>query len=208
MKGGNRVKNKNLEFTKDLGSEFSSLIKIENQKQSLRNGIIIAILAISIIIGIINLVLSKRALSQTREINDYTKTEEKLYQTLEITYDNDLNINFDNINNIEETTYKTITIKNKGNSKAIFDLKINSIKTSLVDQNVLSYKITKNDILLGNKKLPLKETNIDSEVIIEPGSTITYKIEINKISNIDIENPHFYANIVVVPNHNQTIAEN
>ena len=202
------MKNKNLEFTKDLESEFSSLIKQENQKQTLRNGIIIAILAVSIIIGIINLVLSKRALSQTREINDYTKTEEKLYQTLEITYNDNSDIKFDNINNIEGPTYKTIAIKNRGNSKAVFDLKIKSIKTSLVDQNVWSYEKKKNDILLGNKKLPLKETNIDSEVTIEPGSTIIYKIEINKVNNIDIEDPHFYANIVVVPNHTQIITEN
>lgn len=96
-------------------------------------------------------------------------------------------------------TPKVITVTNEGNATITFDIKLTSIKTSLLSTKNLVYTITENGETTTSKELPLAETSIVRDVTIAPKETIRYIINISY--NGVVENnlaPNYYnANIDV-----------
>jgi len=202
------MKNRNEDFKNTLAIEYSALIENENEKNKKRYMILFSIILITLIITITSLILSIVSFSHTKEINDSTKTQGSSYKTLEVVYNQDQFINIERVQDKKEIPSKIITVKNTGTTATNFDIKINSIKTSVITNNVLSYTLVQNDITNSEKNIPLSETTIVKNLVINPDSTMTFKLDINYKEGINSEiNDYYFANVIVEQSSDEILKE-
>ncbi len=202
------MKNKNEDFKSELETQYNTLI-IAGQKEQKNNLLIITILLVlTFISSIFSLILSSKALSQTKKINEQVKTTDLIYKTLEVVYSDDQYINIESLKDGYKSN-KTITITNKGDTKITFDIKISSIKTSLPTTSDLIYTITKVGGTSIQKSLPLNETSIVINESLGKDETVVYSFDIDyKGPKQDSEKMSYYfANISVNQNQNNTLKE-
>lgn len=191
---------KNENFKKELETQYSILIKAEENDKRRKNIIIITILSITLISTLLSLGFSYQSF---KYIKDNKKTEIKentLHTTLSTTFNNGSLLSVNNI----RTGYvlespKVITITNEGDTEITYNIKLVSIKTSLLSTNNLVYKITKHNETSNTKELPLVNNNIVTEAKIAPKETTQYILEVQYNGILDdysVSN-NYQANILV-----------
>lgn len=197
---------KNEEFSKELETQYNILIKAEARKTNQRFIAIFIILCLSLISCLLSLVFSAKAFLNTKEdVEKATTIEKNYYETLSITYNGNKNLNLENIGtNYTLEKPKVIQITNEGNSPVTFNVKISSIKTSLLATNNLRYTIERDGNPTITKELPLSDTNILTNVVIAPSETITYTIKASFIGNFDDYSNYYRAVIDIVQQSNSS----
>ena len=192
---------KNENFKSQLETQYNILIKASEKKEQKRYICILIILISTLIAVIISIIFAYKAYQSSNEIKGKEKNSNTYYETLSVIYNGDNTLNLSNIGNgYNLVNPRTITITNEGEDDIIFNINLNSIKTSLLSTNNLIYTINSSNNESTNKELPLTDKTIINKQKISPGETITYTImvkfnESNNYSNyynakinIDIQN--------------------
>ena len=197
-----KVNNDN--FKAELENQYSILIQAEKKEQLKRTIIISIILLLTLISVITSTVFAYLSYKNSSKINNNEKEVEYYYETLAVTYNSSL-INIPNlVTNYSLENPKVITIENNGNSEITYDMKLSSIKSSLASSTNLVYTITNDGKTSSEKELPLKDSNILSDIKISPNEITTYIINIRYNGAIDPNyNNYYQANIVVEQKGNQ-----
>ena len=197
---------KNEEFSKELETQYNILIKAEARKTNQRFIAIFIVLCLSLICGLLSLVFSAKAFFNSKEDIDKNNAIEKYYfETLSITYNGDKTLDLENIGtNYTLPNPRVVQITNEGNSPITFNVKISGIKTSLLATNNLRYTVERDGKPTLTKELPLSDTDILKNVVIEPNETITYTFKASFIGNFDDYSNYYKASIDIVQQSNSS----
>lgn len=194
---------KNENFKEELENQYSILIKASEKKEKKYFIIIICILIVTLIATIVSCVFASSALKASKKINEEQETRiNTYYKTLNVSYNNGSKLDLQRIGNgYELQTPKTITITNNGDTNITYNIKLNSIQTSLISTNNLKYTLITNNQTGNAIELPLNEKIIVQEAKIEPEQTIKYIIKASfngQMEENDYSN-YYRANIVIEP---------
>lgn len=194
------MKNKNEEFKNELETQYNILIQTERKEQQKRTIAILTILSLTLLATIISLILSYKSYKNSLTVTKNQTEQKTYYRILSTTFNNSEKIEISSITNgyfLAEP--KVITITNEGDTDITFNLKISSIKTSLLTNNNLVYNITENGEMSINRALPLNECNLLENILIQPNETKTYTINIKFNGYIEEGNTSNYynANIII-----------
>ena len=198
---------KNEEFSKELETQYNILIKAEAKKTEQRFIAMFIILCLTLVSGLISLVFAAKAYFNTKEdVNNIEEVEKVYFETLSITYNNGNRLELNEIG----TDYvlpnpKVIQITNEGNNPTSFNIKISSIKTSLLATNNLRYTVERNGEQTLTKELPLSDTEIIKNVVIEPDETITYTIRASFTGTFDDYSNYYNANVDIIQNNTASV---
>lgn len=192
---------KNEEFKEELEKQYSILIRASEKKEKKYFIIIISILVVTLLGTIVSIIFAGSAFNNSKKLNkNIEATTTTYYRTLSVTFNNGQKLELRNIGNgYELTNPKTITITNTGDKKITFNIKFNSIDTSLLSSNNLTYTITSNGETSSPKELPLSEKNILTDIEIEPEETLTYIIKASFTGQMEENNysNYYNANIAI-----------
>ncbi len=186
---------KNENFKSQLETQYNILIKASEKKEQKRYICILIILISTLIAVIISIIFAYKAYQSSNEIKGKEKNSNTYYETLSVIYNGDNTLNLSNIGNgYNLVNPRTITITNEGEDDIIFNINLNSIKTSLLSTNNLIYTINSNNNESTNKELPLTDKTIINKQKISPGETITYTIMVKFNGTMESNNYSNYYN--------------
>ncbi len=194
-------------FKDELETQYNILIKANEEKEQQRYMIIFIIIIITLLFSFISMFFAFKAYRSTKSINDENQVITKVYnQVLSTTFNNGETLSLLQISNgYTLATPKIITITNEGDSDIIFDIKLTSIKTTMVSTNNLVYTLTKDNEVSDTMELPLNDKIITQNITITPNQTMTFIL--NAKYNGVIENGLSYeysANISIEQKNNKT----
>lgn len=186
---------KNENFKSQLETQYNILIKASEKKEQKRYICILIILISTLIAVIISIIFAYKAYQSSNEIKGKEKNSNTYYETLSVIYNGDNTLNLSNIGNgYNLVNPRTITITNEGEDDIIFNINLNSIKTSLLSTNNLIYTINSSNNESTNKELPLTDKTIINKQRISPGETITYTIMVKFNGTMESNNYSNYYN--------------
>ena len=186
---------KNENFKSQLETQYNILIKASEKKEQKRYICILIILISTLIAVIISIIFAYKAYQSSNEIKGKEKNSNTYYETLSVIYNGDNTLNLSNIGNgYNLVNPRTITITNEGEDDIIFNINLNSIKTSLLSTNNLIYTINSSNNESTNKELPLTDNTIINKQKISPGETITYTIMVKFNGTMESNNYSNYYN--------------
>lgn len=198
---------KNENFKSELENQYSILIRANEKKEHQRYMVLLVIILITFSVCLVSMLFSFKAYSSTNKINDENKVITNTHtQTLTTMFNNGRTLNIPKITNgYELSTPKVIQITNEGNSDIIFDIKLNSIKTTLLSTNNFVYTLTKDNVTGDAMSLPLSDKVIAQSITIEPNQTITFilKVKFNGVLENNDTNNSYSANIIVEQKNNK-----
>lgn len=196
---------KNDKFKSELETQYGILIKASEKNKKQRYIFLLVLILITYISVLVSVVFSYQALKNSSTINKQNKeVVNTYYQTLSTVFETGNDITINNLDNgYVLATPKIIEITNNGDKSITFNIKISSIKTSLISTNNLVYTLTNNQESKTSNVLPLQEKLIASNVEIAPNETITYQLSIafNGILEAGNNTNSYQANIVVEQNN-------
>lgn len=186
---------KNENFKSQLETQYNILIKASEKKEQKRYICVLIILISTLIAVIISIIFAYKAYQSSNEIKGKEKNSNTYYETLSVIYNGDNTLNLSNIGNgYNLVNPRTITITNEGEDDIIFNINLNSIKTSLLSTNNLIYTINSSKNESTNKELPLTDKTIINKQKISPGETITYTIMVKFNGTMESNNYSNYYN--------------
>ena len=186
---------KNENFKSQLETQYNILIKASEKKEQKRYICILIILISTLIAVIVSIIFAYKAYQSSNEIKGKEKNSNTYYETLSVIYNGDNTLNLSNIGNgYNLVNPRTITITNEGEDDIIFNINLNSIKTSLLSTNNLIYTINSSNNESTNKELPLTDKTIINKQKISPGETITYTIMVKFNGTMESNNYSNYYN--------------
>ena len=186
---------KNENFKSQLETQYNILIKASEKKEQKRYICILIILISTLVAVIISIIFAYKAYQSSNEIKGKEKNSNTYYETLSVIYNGDNTLNLSNIGNgYNLVNPRTITITNEGEDDIIFNINLNSIKTSLLSTNNLIYTINSSNNESTNKELPLTDKTIINKQKISPGETITYTIMVKFNGTMESNNYSNYYN--------------
>ncbi len=197
---------KNENFKTELENQYSILIRANEKKEHQRYMVLLVVILITFSVCLVSMLFSYKAYSSTKEINDENKVITNVHtHTLTTTFNNGKTLNLTNITNgYELATPKVIQITNEGNSEIIFDIKLNSIKSTLSSTNNLVYTLTRGNTTSNAMSLPLSDKVIVPNITIEPSETITFVLKVKFNGTIEANTNNSYsANIVIEQKNNK-----
>lgn len=197
---------KNDNFKSELEVQYGILIEANEKAKKQRYIFLLVIVCLTFISVLISVFFSFKALDNSNKINKGEKESINTnYLTLSTIFKNGNDITINNIANGYIGTPKEIQITNDGDTDITFNIKISSIKTTLISTNNLVYILTKNGEEIANNVLPLQEKIIANEVKISPKETITYTINtaFNGVLEQNNNTNEYHANITIEQNNNK-----
>lgn len=191
---------KNDNFKSDLENQYTILIQAQERSEQRRFLAILVIITVTLLAVIVNAVFSFMAYKRSSDIQKDVKDEKTYYQTLSTVYNGSSSLVLDNIvTGYRLGTPKTIEITNDGDTAVTYNIKIASIKTSLLSTNNLFYTINSNGETSSTKQLPLTDKVILDNIKIEPKETRTYTIDVVfQGTTFEGENNNYYHASIIV----------
>ncbi|HAB66283.1 MAG TPA: hypothetical protein DCE23_02845 [Firmicutes bacterium] len=197
---------KNDNFKSELEVQYGILIEANEKAKKQRYIFLLSLVCLTFISVLVSVFFSYKALDNSNKINKGEKESINTnYLTLSTIFKNGNDITINNIDNGYIGIPKEIQITNDGDTDITFNIKISSIKTTLISTNNLVYILTKNGEEVANNVLPLQEKIIANEVKISPKETITYTINtaFNGILEQNNNTNEYHANITIEQNNNK-----
>lgn len=185
------------EFSKELEKQYSILIRAEERREAKRTLVIFAIVSATLLTCLINLLFAIKSFRDVTETDNQTVATYTYYETISTNFINGNDLNITNINNVSDLASKEIEITNEGDTECTFNIKLTSIKTSLLTTNNLVYTLVRDNNTSTPKNLPLKETTILSEVKIAPQETITYILNVTYNGSSSESTDYYQSDIVI-----------
>ena len=196
---------KNENFKNELENQYSILIRANERKEHQRYMVLLTIILVTFFTCLVTMFFSFKAFSSTKELTDDNKVLTNTHQlTLSTMFNNGKVLNLEKINTgYELSTPKVIQITNEGNSDIIFDIKLTSIKTSLLSTNNLVYTLTRDNETSDAMELPLNDKIIAQDIKINPEQTISFILKVKYNGTIESNNNNYSANIEIEQKNNK-----
>ncbi len=196
---------KNENFKNELENQYSILIRANERKEHQRYMVLLTIILVTFFTCLVTMFFSFKAFSSTKELTDDNKVLTNTHQlTLSTMFNNGRVLNLEKINTgYELSTPKVIQITNEGNSDIIFDIKLTSIKTSLLSTNNLVYTLTRDNETSDAMELPLNDKIIAQDIKINPEQTISFILKVKYNGTIESNNNNYSANIEIEQKNNK-----
>lgn len=196
---------KNENFKNELENQYSILIRANERKEHQRYMVLLTIILVTFFTCLVTMFFSFKAFSSTKELTDNNKVLTNTHQlTLSTMFNNGRVLNLEKINTgYELSTPKVIQITNEGNSDIIFDIKLTSIKTSLLSTNNLVYTLTRDNETSDAMELPLNDKIIAQDIRINPEQTISFILKVKYNGTIENNNNNYSANIEIEQKNNK-----
>ena len=196
---------KNENFKNELENQYSILIRANERKEHQRYMVLLTIILVTFFTCLVTMFFSFKAFSSTKELTDDNKVLTNTHQlTLSTMFNNGRVLNLEKINTgYELSTPKVIQITNEGNSDIIFDIKLTSIKTSLLSTNNLVYTLTRDNETSDAMELPLNDKIIAQDIKINPEQTISFILKVKYNGTIENNNNNYSANIEIEQKNNK-----
>ena len=196
---------KNENFKNELENQYSILIRANERKEHQRYMVLLTIILVTFFTCLVTMFFSFKAFSSTKELNDDNKVLTNTHQlTLSTMFNNGRVLNLEKINTgYELSTPKVIQITNEGNNDIIFDIKLTSIKTSLLSTNNLVYTLTRDNETSDAMELPLNDKIIAQDIKINPEQTISFILKVKYNGTIESNNNNYSANIEIEQKNNK-----
>ena len=196
---------KNENFKNELENQYSILIRANERKEHQRYMVLLTIILVTFFTCLVTMFFSFKAFSSTKELTDDNKVLTNTHQlTLSTMFNNGRVLNLEKINTgYELSTPKVIQITNEGNSDIIFDIKLTSIKTSLLSTNNLVYTLTRDNETSDAMELPLNDKIIAQDIRINPEQTISFILKVKYNGTIENNNNNYSANIEIEQKNNK-----
>lgn len=196
---------KNENFKNELENQYSILIRANERKEHQRYMVLLTIILVTFFTCLVTMFFSFKAFSSTRELNDDNKVLTNTHKlTLSTMFNNGRTLNLEKITTgYELSTPKVIQITNEGNSDIIFDIKLTSIKTSLLSTNNLVYTLTRDNETSDAMELPLNDKVIAQDMKINPDQTISFILKVKYTGTIENNTNNYSANIVIEQKNNK-----
>ena len=196
---------KNENFKNELENQYSILIRANERKEHQRYMVLLTIILVTFFTCLVTMFFSFKAFSSTKELTDDNKVLTNTHQlTLSTMFNNGRVLNLEKINTgYELSTPKVIQITNEGNSDIIFDIKLTSIKTSLLSTNNLVYTLTRDNETSDAMELPLNDKIIAQDIRINPEQTISFILKVKYNGTIESNNNNYSANIEIEQKNNK-----
>ena len=197
---------KNDDFKEELQNQYTILIKAEERQQKKRTITLYIICGLTLLLTIISLVSVMISLSNTKSEHSKTSEPKTVYQTLVTNYNGSKTLNLTAIGNgYYLQNPAVISVSNEGDVPLTYNIKLSNIQTSLLSTNNLVYTITKNNETSAAKELPLSEGNILSDIKLNAGETVTYRIDVkfNGVLEAGNYSNYYKANITVEQSTNK-----
>lgn len=197
---------KNDDFKEELQNQYTILIKAEERQQKKRTITLYIICGLTLLMTIISLVSVMISLSNTKSEHSKTSEPKTVYQTLVTNYNGSKTLNLTAIGNgYYLQNPAVISVSNEGDVPLTYNIKLSNIQTSLLSTNNLVYTITKNNETSAAKELPLSEGNILSDIKLNAGETVTYRIDVkfNGVLEAGNYSNYYKANITVEQSTNK-----
>lgn len=191
---------KNDGFKEELQNQYTILIKAEERQQKKRTITLYIICGLTLLMTIVSLVSVMISLSNTKSEHSKTSEPKTVYQTLVTNYNGSKTLNLTAIGNgYYLQNPAVISVSNEGDVPLTYNIKLSNIQTSLLSTNNLVYTITKNNETSAAKELPLSEGNILSDIKLNAGETVTYRIDVkfNGVLEAGNYSNYYKANITV-----------
>lgn len=191
---------KNDDFKEELQNQYTILIKAEERQQKKRTITLYIICGLTLLMTIISLISVMISLSNTKSEHSKTSEPKTVYQTLVTNYNGSKTLNLTAIGNgYYLQNPAVISVSNEGDVPLTYNIKLSNIQTSLLSTNNLVYTITKNNETSAAKELPLSEGNILSDIKLNAGETVTYRIDVkfNGVLEAGNYSNYYKANITV-----------
>lgn len=193
-------------FKSELETQYGILIEASEKTKKQRYIFLLVVILITYLSVLVSIYFSYKAFKSSSKTNtDIKENINTKYLTLSTVYKNGTDITINNIDNGYIGTPKEIQITNDGNVEVTFNIKISSIKTTLISTNNLVYILEKNGEVTSENILPLQEKVIANEVKIAPQETITYKFNtaFNGVLEQGNNTNYYQANIIVEQNNDK-----
>lgn len=189
---------KNEKFKSELENQYNILIQAQEKSEKRRFIILCSIVLISLVSVLVSTIFSYMAYKNTIKTTTNNKPETNIYyQTLSTTYSNNSKLALSNIvTGYRLASPKTISITNDGDATITFNIKLSSIKTSLLSTNNLEYTLYGSGESI-TKPLPLSDKVILENISIAPNETKTYTLNVEFKGVVDAEETNNYYNAVV-----------
>lgn len=196
---------KNENFKNELENQYSILIRANERKEHQRYMVLLTIILVTFFTCLVTMFFSFKAYSSTRELNEDDKVLTNTHKlTLSTMFNNGRNLNLEKITTgYELSTPKVIQITNEGNNDIIFDIKLTSIKTSLLSTNNLVYTLTRDNETSDAMELPLNDKVIAQDIKINPEQTISFILKVKYNGTIENNTNNYSANIVIEQKNNK-----
>ena len=170
---------KNENFKSELETQYTILIQAQERSERRQFIALFVVVLLTLTSVIVSTVFAFMAYKQSSEVHADVKEDKTYYQTLSTTYNDSAILNLSNIiTGYRLSTPKVIQISNDGDENVIYNIKIASIKTSLLSTNNLFYTINVNGETSTTNQLPLSDKVILDNVKISPKETKTYTIDV------------------------------
>lgn len=190
---------KNENFKNELTNQYSILIKAREKREKTQFIILVSILSLTLISAILCVFFTISAFNNSNKLLKDKNNNETKFLTLSSTFNGSNELNLTSIGNgYTLPTPKTINITNEGDEKITFNIKLTSIKTSLLTTNKLFYTITRNNEESSPKVLPLNTQNIINEFTLAPDETASFIIHAYFDGTIDQHDYSNYYNAQIV----------
>lgn len=196
---------KNENFKTELENQYSILIRANERKEHQRYMVLLTIILVTFFTCLVTMFFSFKAFSSTRELNDDNKVLTNTHKlTLSTMFNNGRTLNLEKITTgYELSTPKVIQITNEGNNDIIFDIKLTSVKTSLLSTNNLVYTLTRDNETSDAMELPLNDKVIAQDIKINPEQTISFILKVKYNGTIENNTNNYSANIVIEQKNNK-----
>ena len=196
---------KNENFKNELENQYSILIRANERKEHQRYMVLLTIILVTFFTCLVTMFFSFKAYSSTKQQTDDNKVLTNTHQlTLSTMFNNGRVLNLEKINTgYELSTPKVIQITNEGNSDIIFDIKLTSIKTSLLSTNNLVYTLTRDNETSDAMELPLNDKIIAQDIKINQEQTISFILKVKYNGTIESNNNNYSANIEIEQKNNK-----
>lgn len=192
---------RNEKFKSELETQYTILIQAQERSEKRRFIALFVITCLTLGAVLVSMFMAFIAYRASTDIHEeVSQVENVYYQTLSTVYNNTsaLELN-DIVTGYSLETPKEIQITNDGNVDMTFNIKITSIKTSLLSTNNLFYSIESNGETSVTKQLPLTDKVILDNVKIAPNETKTYTLNVVFQGTLDqTDNNNYYQATVVV----------
>ncbi len=191
---------KNEKFKSELENQYTILIQAQERSEKRRFIALFVVICITLISVIVSMVFAFIAYRRSSSIRgDIDQVENIYYQTLSTVYNNSAKLEINDIvTGYRLETPKTIQITNDGDVDVTYNIKLSSIKSSLISTNNLFYTLSSDGETGTLKQLPLTDKVILDNVKIGPNETKTYTLDVLFQGTMSVEDASNYYQAYVV----------
>lgn len=190
---------RNEKFKSELENQYNILIQAQEKSEKRRFMLLFGVVILTFLSVLISTFFAFVAYRNTTKAqSDEASQTNTYYQTLSTVYNNTSSLELNNIvTGYRLSSPKTIQVTNEGDSNVTFNIKLSSVKTSLLSTSNLVYTLVGSDDT-NEVALPISDKVILENITLAPNESKTYTLNVHFRGIVDQEDSNNYYNAKIV----------